>query len=130
MNFYDDATKMTKATMDNTLKSFAAVTKGFQQIATETSDFTKHSYELQASMFEKLMQAKSLDKTIEIQTEYAKTAYQDFVAQATKMNELYADIAKEAYKPYEATAKMAKDKAEETTQQVYDNAQSYAEQAA
>ena len=30
-----------------------------------------------------------------------KSAYEGFVAQATKMGELYVDLAKEAYKPYE-----------------------------
>ncbi|WP_349941076.1 phasin family protein [Fulvimarina sp. MAC8] len=118
MNMYDDATKMTKEAMDNSLKSFAAMTKGFQQMAAETTDFTKRSYEHQASFFENLMQAKTLDKTIELQTEYAKSAYQDFVAQATKMGEIYSDTAKEAYKPLEATASNAvatsKDLAEKT----------------
>ena len=30
-----------------------------------------------------------------------KTAYEGFVTEATKLGELYADIAKEAYKPFE-----------------------------
>ena len=51
--------------------------------------------------WEKLLGAKSLEKAIEIQTAYAKTAYEGFVAQATRMGELYADLAKEAYKPFE-----------------------------
>ena len=38
---------------------------------------------------------------MEVQTEYAKSAYEGLVAQATKMGELYTDLAKEAYKPFE-----------------------------
>jgi hypothetical protein len=38
---------------------------------------------------------------MELQADYMKTAYESFVAQSTKMSELYADLAKEAYKPYE-----------------------------
>ena len=38
---------------------------------------------------------------IQIQTEYAKTAYAAFVAHATKMRELYSDLAKAACKPVE-----------------------------
>ncbi len=37
-----------------------------------------------------------------MQTEYAKTAYEGFVAKASKIGELYADLAKETYKPFEA----------------------------
>jgi hypothetical protein len=36
---------------------------------------------------------------IQIQSEYAKTSYADFVAQATKMGELHSDLAKAAFKP-------------------------------
>jgi hypothetical protein len=36
-----------------------------------------------------------------VQTQYARTTYEGFVAQATKLGELYADIAKETYKPFE-----------------------------
>ncbi len=51
---------------------------------------------------------KSLEKAIEIQTDYAKSAYEGFVSQATKMGELYADLAKEAYKPFETLVAKAK----------------------
>ena len=103
MNMYEDATKMSQQTMDNTLKSVSVMTRGLQQIATETSDYAKRAYEQQSSMFEKLASAKTLDKSIEVQTAYAKTAYQEWVSQATRMGEIYSDLAKEAYKPFEDT---------------------------
>ena len=57
---------------------------------------------------EKLFGVKSLDKAIEVQTEYAKTAYEGFVAKASKIGELYADLAKETYKPFETLITKAK----------------------
>ena len=51
---------------------------------------------------------KSFEKAIEIQTDYAKQAYEGFVAEVTKMSELYADMAKEAYKPFETIVAKAK----------------------
>ena len=47
------------------------------------------------------MGAKSLDKAMEVQTDYLKSSYEDFVAEATKLSELYTDLAKESYKPFE-----------------------------
>ncbi|HXL68086.1 MAG TPA: phasin family protein, partial [Xanthobacteraceae bacterium] len=47
--------------------------------------------------------AKTFDKAIEVQTDYFKTAYEGFVAKASKIGELYADLAKETYKPIEGT---------------------------
>jgi hypothetical protein len=67
-------------------------------------DYSKKSFEDCTKVMEKLLGAKSIDKAMEIQTDYAKSAYEGFVAQATKISELYADLAKETYKPFEAFA--------------------------
>jgi hypothetical protein len=53
---------------------------------------------------ENLLGVKSLEKAVEVQSEYAKTAVQDYVAYATKLGELYADLTKEAFKPYDGFA--------------------------
>ena len=103
MNF-DSTSKMSKEAMDSMLTTVSSMTKGFQQIAAEATEYSKKSYEDSSAVAEKLVSAKSLDKAIEIQTDYAKNAYETFVAQATKMSELYADMAKEAYKPFEKAA--------------------------
>ncbi len=101
---FDDMQKIGKDNVDATMKSLGALSKASQSIATEVVDYSKKSFEDSTKVIEKMFGAKSLEKAIEIQTDYAKTAYEGFVAQATKMGELYADFAKEAYKPYEAFA--------------------------
>jgi hypothetical protein len=98
---FDEMQKLGKDNVDATLKSFGALSKASQSIAAEVADYSKKSFEDGTKVLEKLFGAKSLDKAIEIQTDYAKTAYEGFVAQATKIGELYADLAKETYKPYE-----------------------------
>lgn len=101
MNAFEDMNKAGKEMMDNSLKSYAAVTKGMQSIATEAADYSKKAYEDGAAHFEKLAASKSIEKAMEVQTDYAKSAYETMVAQMTKMGELYTQVAKEAYKPYE-----------------------------
>ena len=101
-NNFEDVQKMSKDNMDATMKSFGALSKATQAIAAEVADYSKKSFEDGTKVMEKLLGAKSIDKAIEIQTDYAKTAYEGFVAQATKIGELYADFAKETYKPFEA----------------------------
>jgi hypothetical protein len=98
---FDEMQKLGKDNVDATLKSFGALSKATQSIAAEVADYSKKSFEDGTKVLEKLFGAKSLDKAIEIQSDYAKTAYEGFVAQATKIGELYADLAKETYKPYE-----------------------------
>lgn len=107
MNSYDDANKMGKEAVDGAMTSFSAITRGFQQIAAETTDFTKRSYEESTRMIEQLSQSKSFEKVVDLQNDFAKSAYQNWVSQATKLSEIYADIAKEAYKPIDSAASAA-----------------------
>ena len=79
LNNFDDVQKFSKDNMDATMKSFEEGT----------------------AAVEKLFGAKTLEKAIEVQTEYAKKAYEGFVAEATKLGELYTDLAREVYKPFE-----------------------------
>ena len=93
--------KTTDENADAMMGSFGAITKGTQAIATEIADYSRRSFESGTRTMESLLGAKSLDKAIQVQSEYAKAAYEGFVAHATKLGELYTDLAKEAFKPYE-----------------------------
>ena len=97
----EDFQKLGKDNMDVALKQFGTVSKGWQAIATEFADYSKKTFEDGSAALEKLFGAKSVEKAIEVQTEYVKTTYEGFVAEATKLGELYTDLAKETYKPYE-----------------------------
>jgi hypothetical protein len=101
MQQFDTFQKFSKDNVDAALKSFGAVSKGAQTIAVESADYAKKAFEQSTATLEKLVGAKSLDKALEIQTDYVKTAYEGFVAQSTKLGELYANLAKEVFKPYE-----------------------------
>ena len=105
---YEDFTKYSKEFADPGLKSFASLSKGAQAIATEATASTKKSFENGAAHVEKLFSAKSLESAVEIQADYVKNAYEAFVAEATKISELYADLAKDAYKPFESAVAQAK----------------------
>lgn len=101
MKDFENFQKLSKENMEVAAKSFGEINKGFQAIATEMSDFSKKAYEDGSSAAEKIMGAKSMDKAIEIQSEYARKAYEDYMAGMTKIGELYSDLAKEMYKPVE-----------------------------
>jgi hypothetical protein len=75
--------------------------EGMQAIATAYGDYSKKSYEDTKSYVEKLSGVKSLDKAIEVQTEYAKSAYESFVAESQKIAGLYTDLVKQTCRPLE-----------------------------
>jgi hypothetical protein len=89
-----------KEEIDTGTASSDTFSGGFQAIATAYGNYTKKSFEDTKSFVEKLSGAKSLDKVIEIQTEFAKTAYETFVTESQKITALYGDLAKQSYKPF------------------------------
>ena len=97
----DQMNKFGQDSMDMAMSSFGAWTRNAQAIATEVADYSKKSFDGSAAAWQKLLNAKSLEKAMEVQNEYLKSSYEDFVAEATKLGTLYADLAKEAYKPFE-----------------------------
>src|SRR6266536_889591 len=97
----DDIQKASNANLDATMHSFERVTKATQAIVTEITDYSKRSFEHGTKTMENLLGVKSPDKAIEVQSEYAKTAYEGYVTHASKLGELYTNLAKEAFKPYE-----------------------------
>ena len=105
---FEDVQKISKANVEATTQAFGTLSKTTQAIAAEMADYSKRSFENSTKAMEKLFGVKSLDKAIEVQTEYAKTAYEGFVAEATKLSTLYTDLAKETYKPFEGVFARAK----------------------
>ena len=100
---FEDFQKLGKDNVDVAMKQFGTVSKGWQAIATEFADYSKKSFEDGSAALEKLFGVKSLEKAFEVQSDYVKSSYEGFVAEATKLGELYTDLAKEAYKPFEGS---------------------------
>lgn len=106
-NTIEDFQKFGKTQFETATASSQGVVKALQAIAQETSEFSKKSLENGSAFLEKLLGVKSFESAIQLQSEFAKSAYADFVAESTKLGELYSALAKEAFKPVElAVAKV------------------------
>jgi hypothetical protein len=97
---FEDIQKLSKNNVDAMTKSFGALPKTIQAIATEMTDYSKRSFENGSKAIEKLLAVRSLDKAIEVQSEYATTVCKDYTTQMTKLNELYAGFTKELFEPF------------------------------
>lgn len=80
----------------------SSMRKGWLELATETNDYAKQSFEKSRALGEKLMGVTSFDEAFRLHADFAKTASQDFLTQMTKVGGLYADSAKEFFKPVAA----------------------------
>jgi hypothetical protein len=99
---FEEFQKFSKQQLDAVNAATATVAKGLQEIAAESSDYTKNAFAAGSAAMEKLLGSKSVESAIQIQTEYAKSAYEGFVAEASKINEICLKLATEAFKPVEA----------------------------
>ncbi|MDH3195209.1 MAG: phasin family protein [Hyphomicrobiales bacterium] len=102
MSGFEEYQKASQDCLNKTLESFGTCSKGLQAIAVEAADYSKKSFEAGAAHVEAMAGVKSLDKAIEAQNKFVKTAYEGGVAEATKLGELYVDLAKDLAKPFEA----------------------------
>lgn len=98
---FDQIQNLGKDNFEASVASASVLTKGFQEIATEVADYSRKSFEDGTALVEKAFAAKSFDKAIEAQNDFAKGAYEAYVGELAKIGEMYMNIAKEAYKPFE-----------------------------
>ena len=106
---FDKATKQNQDIIDTVLKNCADAARSVQAITAEAADYSKKSFEEAVSHVGTLSSAKSLEAALEIQNRFAKSYCENLVAEAAKIGEMYAGLAKSVYKPYRAASPKADD---------------------
>lgn len=98
----EDFQKFSKDQFDAATQSAAALSNGVQQIVAEASDYSKRSLETGTDVMQKLFGSKSLDATIQIQMDYAKSAYETAVSEASKIGGIVTATTQDLLKPIES----------------------------
>jgi hypothetical protein len=107
--FGEEFQRAGKDGFDASVRSLGEVHQGLQAIAATVTGYSKKAFEDGTRAFEQLIGAKSFEQALEIQSQYAKNAFDAYVAQTSKLSEMYVDLARTAYQPVEqAVAKTAK----------------------
>ena len=70
--------------------------ENFRMFAREAADYSKNCFETRATYSKALLTAKSLEKAVQFQNSYAKSAYAGLMAHLLKMNVLYFSLLGEA----------------------------------
>jgi hypothetical protein len=81
------------------VRSFAEMNKGFQAIGAEMTNYSKKAFDEGMHTWEQLLGVKSIDQAVEIQSQYAKRAYDNHIAEVTKLGEMCAAVARNASAP-------------------------------
>ena len=100
---FEEFQKVGKDGFDASVRAMGEWSKGVQAIASEMTDYSKKAFEDSTRAFEQLVSAKSAEQAFEIQSQFAKKAYDDYMAEMSKLGEMYVGMAQDAYKPMEDT---------------------------
>ena len=95
----EDATAFGQENMDAFVASSKIAVKAAEDINAELMAYTKKSYEESLAAAKELTACKSVTEYFEKQNELAKSSFDNFVAEATKINEMYTAAAKDAFAP-------------------------------
>ncbi len=98
-NIGEEYQKLGKDGFDAIVRSFAEMNKGFQAMGAEMTSYSKKAFNEGVHTWEQLLGVRSFDEAVEIQSQYAKRAYDSHVAEVTKLGEMYAAVARNASAP-------------------------------
>jgi len=100
---FEEFQKVGKDGFEAAVRSFGEVNKGFQAIAAEVADYSKKALEDGTRAFEQLIGAKSVEQAVEIQSQFGKKAYDAYVAEVSKLSEMYVGLGRNVYKPVQSS---------------------------
>lgn len=110
---YAQFTGFGKENVEAYMQSATAFAKAFERINSEVVSYSKQQVEDGVAAFKAVSGAKSVHEAWEVQSDFAKSALDSYIAQATKINDLFMDAAKQAAEPmtarFSALAEVAKD---------------------
>ena len=69
-------------------RSFTEANKGFRAVATEMTEYSKAAFDDVIRTWEQLIGAKSLEQAMQIQSDYAKRAYENHMAELSKLGQM------------------------------------------
>jgi phasin family protein len=96
---FEGLTAFSQENVDAIVKSSEIAAKAAEGIGTELSAYSKKAFEDGVAAAQDLASAKTMTELFEKQTSYAQSAFEGFVSQATKMNEIYVAAAKDITAP-------------------------------
>ena len=88
-----------KKNLEAVVASVTAATKGAETLGVRAIAYSKKSMEDQVAAAKSLAGAKSLQEAVELQTAFAKSAFETYVAEVNKMGETVAASMKESMSP-------------------------------
>ncbi|MBI1686119.1 phasin family protein [Caulobacter hibisci] len=94
-----EANVHSKKNLEAVVASVTAATKGAEALGAEAFAYSKKAAEDQVAAAKALASAKSVQEAVELQTAWAKSALEAYIAQVSKASEIVSASMKDSVKP-------------------------------
>jgi phasin family protein len=88
-----------KKNLEALVASATAAQKGAEALSAQTLAYSKKSWEDGVAAAQSLSAARSVQELVELQTTWAKTATETYLAEVTKMADVFTASVKDSFKP-------------------------------
>ena len=96
---YDIVLGYGKDTTEAYMKSATVAGKGIETINSEIYSYSKDAIEESIAAGKAILGSKSIHEAFELQTDYAKSAFESYVGELTKVSDLYTSTTKSIFAP-------------------------------
>jgi phasin family protein len=96
---YDSLVGYGKDTAEAYVKSATIAGKGIESLNSEIYSYSKGAIEESITAGKALLASKSVHEAFELQTDFAKSAFEAYVEELTKVSELFTATAKDSFAP-------------------------------
>ncbi len=107
---YDEMSTFGKENIDAVVKASTVLVKGFETLGKEVAGYGQSSIERTVSNAQALFGAKTLREFLDLQAEIAKTSFNSWVEESTKLGELGVKVANEVFEPIQEQVAVAVEK--------------------
>lgn len=94
-----DANAHSKKNLEAVIASVTAATKGAEALGAQATAYSKKAVEANVAAAKSLSGAKSIQEVVELQTSFAKSAMEAYMAELSKMGEIVSASVKDSMKP-------------------------------
>ena len=94
-----EANSLGKKNIEAAVESVTAATRGAEALSAQALAYSKKSWEDGVNAAQALASAKSIQEVIELQTAFAKTAMEAYLAEVTKATDTLSASVKDSFKP-------------------------------
>ena len=99
MAAFTDINTQAKRNLEAVVASVTAATKGAETLGAQAMAFSKKSVEDQVAAAKTLSSAKSLQEAVELQTTFAKTSLDAYLAELNKWSDIVSGSVRESLRP-------------------------------